>query len=129
LDSALAGNKVGPTHGHSSRGIESLAPLRANHAGYDRPPGARTSHVASQTKSGRHLSGNPHNPMSWQDGKETSAVMGLDRDRPTADSPVPPRDRQLPDKNIVTKAQEVASEINKHGEGEGFPHGGTMAER
>ena len=105
-------------HGHSHYDISGV--------GADHPLPKHTAHKVAQTKSERHVQGNPHNPHSQPEGQR-GETMNLKEVAPGKSSTqVVARDRQMPDKDITSKAQEVASELHTHGEGEGFPGSGTM---
>jgi hypothetical protein len=62
-----------------------------------------------------------HYPAAHNAGEEHKVLdHNLDDGEQTHDSPVPTEGRQMPHKDITTKAQEVASEMHRHGEGDGF---------
>lgn len=74
-------------------------------------------------KTMRHSPGD-HDERNNPEGR---GVLGdLGRGKQTMDSPVPTAGREMPNNAITSKAAEVASELSRHGDGEGFPGGGVM---
>jgi hypothetical protein len=130
LDSALAGQKVGPSHGLSSRGIDHLAHTDPRQrADYGRTP-VHTDHISHSQPKERRYHGEHGDTVGGLNGVDSRDGSTMDLDaRPSSapkDSPVPTRDRQMPDKDIISKAGEVARELQRHGDGEGFRAGGVV---
>jgi hypothetical protein len=110
--------KVGSGYGHAAHSVN------AQDDKWDHPP-VNTSRVSQSAVRTEHY------PRGGEGGEVNShpegrGVLGdLNKAQQTRDSPVPMRDRQMPDKDITSKAQEVAAALH-HSEGEGFPGGGVL---
>lgn len=130
------GTKVVPGHSQPTRNIaEHMSAIDARRdagtpgAQHDHPP-INSAKVPQSAVKAEHFHaghGDTHGGMNGE--PPPRPAVGLEGDKATRDSPVPERDRQMPDKGVTTKAAEVAAEIRKHGDGEGFPPGGSMGGR
>jgi hypothetical protein len=116
---------VGASHG----GGESRAGDTSDGGKWSNPP-ISSEHKPQSAVREEHY---PHGGVSAgskggnRNEREGHGVLGdLNRSNQTTDSPVREHNREMPDKEIVTKAQEVAGMLHKHGEGEGFPGGGVL---
>ena len=68
-----------------------------------------------------------HGKNTEVESHNAPGVLGdVNKSAQTMDSPVPEHGRQMPHKEIVTKAAEVAGAIHSVGDGEGFGGGGVM---
>ena len=92
-----------------------------------------TTHVPhAVTREERFHAGNPGTPNRLNEIEGARGeTMGLDKKTGSAmhDTPVSSKGRQMPDRDIISKAGEVARELQTQGNGEGFPKGGAMDDR
>jgi hypothetical protein len=83
---------------------------------------AHSAHPTSETKETRYHAGNPDTVSGHNvpEGSKGQPMGDLERDAPQGKPVVvDSKDRQMPDRRAVSKAQEVADELHKHGDGEG----------
>jgi hypothetical protein len=109
--------------GHS--GID-LSRAAADQRNYSQPP-ANSAHPTSETREERFHAGHgdTHAGHNVPEGSHGEPMGDLSRDAPRGNPVVvETKDRQMPDRRGISKAQEVAEELHKHGDGEGF--NGTM---
>jgi hypothetical protein len=115
---------VQPGHG---QGVHSVGGAAADARGHYSVPPANDARPVSETREERFHAGHgdTHAGHNVPEGKHGEPMGDLSRDAPQGKPvAIETKDPQMPDRKGISKAQEVADELHKHGEGEGFT--GTM---